>query len=385
MTTIVDTSDEDPLLAAVLVIAGLACDDDEPEVAEQQVARVCMEAEEYIVLGRWLDLVSLMLSSAEFLFSRAPKEVEWLEVAYDEIENENYDLEAIAMIVFDASISIIMFGYCYLCGVIRQFNATIKYGDSAFARLVKVDCISGFNAIEVVGIFTIICNLVAKATNLEESMEMVRLISAKLAATAKRFLLFLDKVFGYICGEDAYTMSEAKEVAVRAIVEFVKSPDRFQCDLLDMAAVEQLEKDEKYALMYQLLKIFLTQRLDAYLDFYAANSTLLKSYGLVHEDCITKMRLKSLADLGSSGSGVIPKNQTTAEQIEVVIAVSERVDKNGLEPSLDTEHVLGLPWWEALRLKLGSWRDNVASVFNTVQSNTTAEESAQALEGLIIQ
>jgi len=53
----------------------------------------------------------------------------------------------------------------------------------------------------------------------------------------------------------------------------------WQCDLLDIPAVAQLEKDAKYALVYQLLKIFLTQRLDAYLDFQAANSTLLKSYG----------------------------------------------------------------------------------------------------------
>lgn len=52
-----------------------------------------------------------------------------------------------------------------------------------------------------------------------------------------------------------------------------------QCDLLDMPAVGQLEKDAKYSLVYQLLKIFLTQRLDAYLEFQAANSTLLKSYG----------------------------------------------------------------------------------------------------------
>ncbi|KAK1306333.1 hypothetical protein QJS10_CPA10g02011 [Acorus calamus] len=315
MTTIVDTLDEDPLLAAVLVIAELACDDDEPEI----------------------------------------------------------------------------------CDMIKLFM-------TYFASL--------YGMTEVVGIFTIICNLVAKATNLEESMEMVRLISAKaldltvegeitdyitpLCRNADKFLkqwnigtldqralflsvsnvlkdkswspppkdsfYFLTKYLATFVGEDAYTMCEAKEVAVRAIVEFVKSPDRFQCDLLDMAAVEQLEKDEKYALMYQLLKIFLTQRLDAYLDFYAANSTLLKRYGLVHEDCITKMRLKSLADLGSSDSGIsdeevkfwivkamkaqlfdckmdqvnqtaiVRKNQTTAEQIEVVIAVSERVDKNGPEP-----------------------------------------------------
>ncbi|PRQ52586.1 hypothetical protein RchiOBHm_Chr2g0157101 [Rosa chinensis] len=70
-----------------------------------------------------------------------------------------------------------------------------------------------------------------------------------------------------------------------------------------MPAVAQLEKDAKHALAYQLLKVFLTQRLDAYLEFQAANSTLLQSCGLVHEDCITKMRLISLVDLGSDESG----------------------------------------------------------------------------------
>lgn len=48
-----------------------------------------------------------------------------------------------------------------------------------------------------------------------------------------------------------------------------------------MPAVGQLEKDANYALVYQLLKIFLTQRLDAYLEFHAANSTLLKSCGII--------------------------------------------------------------------------------------------------------
>lgn len=52
-------------------------------------------------------------------------------------------------------------------------------------------------------------------------------------------------------------------------------------DLLDLPAVAQLEKDAKYAPAYQLLKIFSTQRLEAYLDFHAANSTLLQSYGIV--------------------------------------------------------------------------------------------------------
>lgn len=52
-----------------------------------------------------------------------------------------------------------------------------------------------------------------------------------------------------------------------------------QCDLLDMPAVQQLEKDAKYAMLYQLLKIFMTQRLDAYLEFHDANSNVLSGFG----------------------------------------------------------------------------------------------------------
>ncbi|KMS94710.1 hypothetical protein BVRB_016040 isoform C [Beta vulgaris subsp. vulgaris] len=53
-----------------------------------------------------------------------------------------------------------------------------------------------------------------------------------------------------------------------------------KCDLLNMPSISQLENDAKYSMLYQLLKIFLTQRLDAYVDFEAANSSLLKSYGI---------------------------------------------------------------------------------------------------------
>jgi translation initiation factor 3 subunit M len=48
-----------------------------------------------------------------------------------------------------------------------------------------------------------------------------------------------------------------------------------------MPAVAQLEKDDKYGSVYELLKIFLTQRLDSYLEFQTANSTLLKDHGTV--------------------------------------------------------------------------------------------------------
>lgn len=56
----------------------------------------------------------------------------------------------------------------------------------------------------------------------------------------------------------------------------------FQGDLLDVPAIGQLEKDSTYAPVYQLLNIFLTQRLDAYMDFHSSNSDLLDKYGMPH-------------------------------------------------------------------------------------------------------
>ena len=69
----------------------------------------------------------------------------------------------------------------------------------------------------------------------------------------------------------------------------------------------QLEKDGKHAPIYQLLKIFLTQRLNAYTEFHSGNPAVLQSYGLVHDECVIKMRLITLLDLAShASSGQIP-------------------------------------------------------------------------------
>ena len=114
-----------------------------------------------------------------------------------------------------------------------------------------------------------------------------------------------------------------------------------------MPAVSQLEKDKKYQLVYELLKIFLTKRLDSYLEFQSANSALLKDYGifsarpipmffpfqiqvshtswfhfftfdeqstgLVHGECVTKTRLMYLLDLSGCCSGEIPYSAITVE------------------------------------------------------------------------
>lgn len=40
------------------------------QAAEEQVNRLCLEAQESMVMGRWMDLASLMLTSADLMFSK---------------------------------------------------------------------------------------------------------------------------------------------------------------------------------------------------------------------------------------------------------------------------------------------------------------------------
>ncbi|KAL0396604.1 UNVERIFIED_CONTAM: Eukaryotic translation initiation factor 3 subunit M [Sesamum calycinum] len=336
MTTVVPTSEEDPSLAVVRFTAELSWADAGPEVAQGQVNRLCLEAQECMIQNRWLDLASLMLTSADVIFSKASEK----------------DLE---------------------CA------------------------------------YTVICNLVNKPESLDQVHEMAELIATKVAhqlsdkhvlrlkISAKDSFNFLVKYLETFSGGDALTVAEAKEEAVHAIIEFVKAPDMFQGDLLDMPAIAQLEKDAVYALEYQLLKIFLTQRLDAYLDFHSSNSDFLERYGLVHEDCVAKMRLISLVDLGNSGSGQIPysliKDTLQIEENEVESWVVKAITAKLIDCRIDqinqvvlvsrcTERVFGLHEWESLRSKLVTWRGNIANVISTIQANKISEDGTQAVQGV---
>ncbi|KAK1291575.1 hypothetical protein QJS10_CPB17g00729 [Acorus calamus] len=409
MTTIVATSEEDPALAAVRFTSELAWADAGPEVAEPQVARLCIEAQECMVLGRWLDLTSLMLTSAELIFSRVPeKDLECIFTIICNLVTKttsvDESLDIVKLITSKITqqpndkpalrLKILFNLYNLLENPYSRFVVYTKALDLAIEGKVTESVIPSFKKIDSFLKEWNIGTLDQRALFLSISN-----ILKENKSLAKDSFCFLTKYLATFAGEDTYTMSEAKEEAVRAIVEFVKAPDMFQCDLLDMPAVGQLETDGKYALVYQLLKIFLTQRLDAYLDFHAANSTLLKSYGLVHEDCITKMRLMSLADLGSNDSGVIPypliKDTLRINDDEVEFWIVKAITAKLLDCKMDqmnqtaivsrcTERVFGPTQWKALRSKLGAWRVNIASVINTIQANKTTEESAQAMQGMTI-
>jgi translation initiation factor 3 subunit M len=71
MTTLVETSEEDPTLAVARAIAEIAWSQGGADIAEPAVAQFCEEAESYLIGGRYSDLVNLLLTSADLVLANA--------------------------------------------------------------------------------------------------------------------------------------------------------------------------------------------------------------------------------------------------------------------------------------------------------------------------
>ncbi|GMH27459.1 hypothetical protein Nepgr_029302 [Nepenthes gracilis] len=410
MTTIVPTTEEDPALAVVRFVSELAWADAGAEVAEPQVARLCREAQECMVVGRWLDLASLMLTSADLIFSKvAEKDLECIYTVICNLvsisESPDLVLEMVKLITAKITqqptekpalrLKILFNLYNLLENAYCRFYVYMKALNLAVSGNVTEYVIPSFKKID---------NFLKEWNiGVQDQRELFLTISKILKeskSSGKDSFHFLTKYLATFSGNNAYDdMTEAKEDAVHAVIEFVKAPDIFQCDLLDLPAVTQLENDGKYSMVFQLLWIFLFERLDSYLNFQATNSTSLKSYGLVHEDCIAKMRLISLLDLASNESGQIPyaliKETLRINDDEVEYWVIKAISAKLLECKMDqmnqvvvvrrnTERIFGQQQWESMRAKLATWRGNITNVISTIQANKVVEDGMQAAQSTMI-
>ncbi|KNA11953.1 hypothetical protein SOVF_130320 [Spinacia oleracea] len=409
MATIVPTTEEDPALTVVRFVSELAWADAGTEVAQAQVARSSQEAQECMAMERWIDLASLILTSADLVFSKvAEKDTECIYTVICNLVTKSENPEEVLEIVKLISAKIvqhpnekptlrlkILFNlYNLLEDAYSRFHVYLNVLNLAASGKVTEHVIPSIKKIDS---FLSEWNL-----SVQDQRELFLAVFNALKeskSSGKESFNFLSKYLATFSPEDEQAMIEAKEEAANAIIEFVKGPDMFQCDLLDIPSVTQLENDAKYALLYQLLKIFLTQRLNAYLDFQAANSTLLKDYGLVHEDCLAKMRLMSLVDLASSESGHIPyaliKDTLSVNDNEVEYWVVKAITAKLLDCKMDqmnqvvivsryTERLFGQQQWDNLRSKLATWRGNIASVINTIQANKVTEDATQAMQSMTV-
>ncbi|KAL8137636.1 hypothetical protein V2J09_003637 [Rumex salicifolius] len=374
MTTIVPTTEEDPSLAVVRFVSVLTWADAGAEVAEQEVAKLCREAEEYLVVRRWYELASLIVTSADIVFSKVgEKDLECIYTVICNLVSKSESPEEILDIAKLISgkvaqqptdkpslrLKILFNLYNLLDDGYARYYVYMKALQLAVSGKVTEHIITSFKKVDE---FLKEWNI-----GIEDQRELfltISNISRESRSNAKDSFNFLTKYLVTFSSENADDLSQAKDVAVQAIIEFVKAPDMFQCDLLDMPAVAQLEKDTKHSSIYQLLKIFLTERLDAYLEFQAANADLLNNFGLVHEDCVAKMKLTSLTDLAHESHQIpyaLIKETLKINDDEVEIWVFKAVTAKLLKCKMDQINQLG----------------NIANVINNIQSNKLTEEVNQ--------
>ncbi|VVB14639.1 unnamed protein product [Arabis nemorensis] len=388
MTTIVPISEEDPSLAIVRFTSQLAWADAGPEAAEPQVTRLCREAEESIVAGRWVELATLMVTSADLVSSKISEKD--LECTYTIIcslvKNVTSPEAVLEMVKVIASkivqqpsdkaslrLKILFNLYNLLDHPYARFQVYMKALELAVNGKVTEYLVPSFKKIDS---FLKEWNI-----DIKDQRELFLAIAKVLRenkSLAKESLNFVTKYLATFSNEDTQVLGEAKEEA---------------CDLLDMPAIAQLEKDPNNAPIYQLLKIFLTQRLDTYMEFQNANSGFLQTYGLVEEDCVVKMRLLSLVDLASNESGKIPyasiKNTLQVNDEEVELWVVKAITAKLVDCKMDqmnevvivsrsTEREFGQKQWQSLRTKLAAWRDNITNVISTIQANKVTEEGTQS-------
>lgn len=401
------------MLAVVRFTAELAWADAGPDVAEPEVARLCAEAQQHVLAVRWLDMASLMLASADLLLlsprvldkdlecilaiicnlvTKAGSEDEALQIAEAicaKLVQQPGDKPALRIKVLFSLYNLLAspYGKAFVYRKALEVAAAGKAAECVIPSFKNIDTFVGDWGI-------------GKLEQRELFLAVARILKDQ-KGMSKEYFNFLNKYLATFDGsaDDADVIGEAKEEAAAAIIEFVKSADLYQCDLLDMPAVAQLEKDEKYKPVYELLKIFLTQRLDSYLEFQSANSTLLQGYGLVHEECITKMRLMSLLDLSSHCAGEIPYSAITKalgindDEVEywIVKAISSKILDCKVDQlnqfvivSRHTERIFGIPQWQSLRSKLLVWRGNIANAISTIQANKVTEDGGQGMQGLMI-
>merc|ERR1712080_711493 len=140
----------------------------------------------------------------------------------------------------------------------------------------------------------------------EQTQKLLKLLHEVLLANgqsdeASRVMI---ELLGTYTTENA---SQAREEAQRCIVASLQDPQTFLLDhLLQLKPVKFLEGE----LIHDLLKIFVSERLEAYKKFYDNHREFVNKVGLNHESNLTKMKLLTFMQLAET------RNEITFGEIQ---------------------------------------------------------------------
>ncbi|KAK1380117.1 hypothetical protein POM88_026861 [Heracleum sosnowskyi] len=319
-----DPDSEEYFLASICLIVQIQWVDMfvgiDPQVSGSKINRLYSKPRAYILNDRWFDVTYLMLDSANSIFFKVSIE-DLLSIftvickLVKKTENPcNLDNEMKMVNVPSQKAT-------------QELNILRTLFDVFQTRHHQIIVFEQLKSVAAFGWeFTECVVMVFKNIKMEISIEDRRNFFLSMSSllkesgrSTKDSLIFLSKYLDTFCYENALNITELKKVVVQAIFEVIQTLGVFTCELHDMPVVAQLDEDAEYGLVYQLLKIFLTQEIYPYMAFYEKNSEVLIKHGLVHEDCVKKMKLLLLVeqcDLTDPTFHVIPYCQI-AESLQI--------------------------------------------------------------------
>lgn len=171
--------------------------------------------------------------------------------------------------------------------------------------------------------------------------------------------------------------SQAREDARKCIVAAIADPHTFLMDyLLALKPVKFLEGEP----IHELLTIFVTENLAAYLEFAKVNANQIETLALSHEANLQKMRLLTFMQMAETKkelpyADIQKELQLTAEQVELFVIevlktklVKAHIDQANrrVVVSCTMHRTFGRAQWSQLRDTLNKCDRNMASVQQTL-------------------
>jgi len=167
--------------------------------------------------------------------------------------------------------------------------------------------------------------------------------------------------------------SQAREETHRCIVASLADPNTFLLDhLLQLKPVKFLEGE----LIHDLLKIFVSEKLESYQKFYENHREFVNSLGLKHEDNLIKMKLLTFMQLAETRSEIkfgeiqhhMQINESEVEDFLISVLktklVRAKIDQSNqvVHVSSTMHRTFTREHWHKLHSLLTNWKSNAHTI-----------------------
>lgn len=172
---------------------------------------------------------------------------------------------------------------------------------------------------------------------------------------------------------DKDTASKSRDDAHKCIVYCINDPNIFVFDsLLLLEPIKYLEGE----LIHNLFTIFVSGKLNQYIEFYEAHKTFVTQTGMNHEKNIDKLRILTLMSLAENNKelpfDLLQKQlKIEADEIEsfVIDAIRTKCIRCKIDHLAKTVTILSVSYrtftkqhWQVLKGRLENWKENLTLV-----------------------